>query len=111
MHVIGYLREKSRLPNAEGEPPLQGFSVPIVPPKADPSGAPVPEPFLIRGADDARIVRGELSEDRAEVRYLSPWGLVCVPFGNFAWIIELPGKSDGLPELLGERLAKHSRSK
>ncbi|HET8772779.1 MAG TPA: hypothetical protein VFP80_03270 [Thermoanaerobaculia bacterium] len=48
--------------------------------------------MLVRGPDDTRIVRGELSEDRSEVTYDSQWGRVVVPFNAFSWILELPAK-------------------
>lgn len=77
------------MPSPSGATPQAGFSAPIVEP---PPGEPSKPDLLVRGPDDARIVRGELSEDRTEVAYDSPWGRVVVPFNAFSWILELPEK-------------------
>lgn len=87
MRVIGYLREKTRLPSgADGVANERAFVVNIVQPAPGEQGNSEQQ---ISGREDGRIVRGDLSDDRSEVVYQSPWGRVVMPFNAFAWILEL----------------------
>lgn len=84
MQVIGYLREKVRLPSPDYEQ-ASGFYVPLETVHTD--GTPTPS---LSGREDARVVYGVLSEDRSEVCYMSRWGRVSVPYVSFWWVLEVP---------------------